>query len=82
MIYGYSWKLQSWAVTLYMSYALDRVGGFRDISFLIVFFTETAFDFSCCFFISNGNRNSQRVAYPGGEASLKGPEGRIWPDNF
>jgi len=24
----------------------------------------------------------RRVAYPGGEASLRGPEGRIWPDNF
>ena len=23
-----------------------------------------------------------RVAYPGGEASLRGPEGRIWPDDF
>jgi len=23
-----------------------------------------------------------RVAYPGGEAVLRGPDGRIWPDNF
>ena len=23
-----------------------------------------------------------RVAYPGGEASLRGPEGRVWPDDF
>ena len=44
MMYGYSWELQSWAIALYMSYALDRVGGFRDISFPVIFFTETAFD--------------------------------------
>jgi len=24
----------------------------------------------------------QRVAYPRGGASLRGPEGRIWPDDF
>jgi len=24
----------------------------------------------------------QRFAYPGGEASLRGPEGGIWPDDF
>jgi len=45
MVYGYSWELLSWAIiTLYMSYALNRVRGFWDVSFLVIFFTETAFD--------------------------------------
>jgi len=44
MVYGYSWELQSWAIALYMSYTLNRVRGFRNFSFLVVFFTETAFD--------------------------------------
>jgi len=25
---------------------------------------------------------TQRVAYPGGEAYIRGPEGKIWPDGF
>jgi len=43
MVYGYWWELQSWAITLYMS-TFNRVRGFRNVSFLVVFFTETAFD--------------------------------------
>jgi len=26
--------------------------------------------------------SKRRVAYSGGEASLRGPDGRIWPDDF
>jgi hypothetical protein len=44
MMYGYPWELQSWAIALYMSNALDGVGRFRNISLPVVFFTETAFD--------------------------------------
>ena len=44
MVYGYAWELQSWAITLYMSYTFNRVRGFWNVSFLVVFFTETAFD--------------------------------------
>jgi len=43
-MYGYPWELQRWAIALYMSNALDGVGRFRNISLLVVFFTETAFD--------------------------------------
>jgi len=31
--------------------------------------------------VSSGE-GSHRVAYPGGEASLRSPEDRIWPDNL
>jgi len=50
MVYGYSWELWSWAIILYVSYTLNRVRGFWDVSLLIIFFTETAFDtsFSVC----------------------------------
>jgi len=44
MMYGYSWELQSWAITLYMSYTLNRVRRFRNVSFPVVFLTEAAFD--------------------------------------
>jgi len=44
MMYGYSWELQGLAIALYMYYALDRVGRFRDISLPVIFFTEMAFD--------------------------------------
>jgi len=43
-VYGYSWELQSWAITLYMSYTFNRVRGFRNVSILVVFFTEMAFN--------------------------------------
>ena len=45
MMYGYSWKLQGWAIQLYMSYTFNRVRGCRNVTFLVVFLTETAFDF-------------------------------------
>jgi len=45
MVYGYSWELQNWAIALYMSYAFHRAWGISYIFFLIIFFTETAFDF-------------------------------------
>jgi len=44
MVDGYSWELKGWTITLNMSYALNRVRGFWDVSFLVAFFTETAFD--------------------------------------
>jgi len=44
MVYGYPWELQSWAIALNMSHALDGVRRFRNISLPVVFFTETAFD--------------------------------------
>ena len=44
MAYGDSWELQSWAITLYMFYTFNRVRGFWNVSFLVVFFTQTAFD--------------------------------------
>jgi len=44
MMNGYPWELQSWAIALYMSNALDGVGRFRNIPFPVAFFTETAFD--------------------------------------
>ena len=44
MVYGCSWELQSLAIILYMSYTFNRVRGFWNVSFLVTFFTETAFD--------------------------------------
>jgi len=44
MMYGYLRELQSWAIALYVAYALDGVGRFRNVSLSVVFFTETAFD--------------------------------------
>jgi len=44
MVYGYSWKLLGCTITLYMTYALNLVRGFWDVSFLVEFFTGTTFD--------------------------------------
>jgi len=39
-----SWELKSRAIASYMSYAFHRVWGVSYSLFLIIFFTETAFD--------------------------------------